>query len=134
MTNNRTPYELCMRRDLTPTSTSELDMLFDQYLAMGQALLDKREFSYTKGNVAEVDEVGLLFNQLDGEVMTMRDDYDHSREWHALRTPKDWREEEFVSREGDGTIPLWVTLLVACGLWGVGYYLVVLGLYLWGLI
>ena len=53
MTNNRTPYELCMRRDLTPTSTSELDMLFDQYLAMGQALLDKREFSYTKGNVAE---------------------------------------------------------------------------------
>ena len=81
-----------------------------------------------------MDEVGLLFNQLDGEVMTMRDDYDHNREWHALRTPKDWREAEFETQKGDGTIPLWVTLLVACGLWGVGYYLVVLGLYLWGVI
>ena len=54
--------------------------------------------------------------------------------WDRLETPPDWREEEFVPREGDGSIPLWVTLLVACGLWGVGYYLVVLGLYVWGLI
>ena len=41
------------RRNLTPTSTTELDMLFDQYLAMADAILAKREFSPTKGNVAE---------------------------------------------------------------------------------
>ena len=41
------------RRDLTPTSTTELDMLFDQYLAMADAILAKREFSNTKTEVAE---------------------------------------------------------------------------------
>ena len=41
------------RRDLTPTSTAELDMLFDQYLAMADAILAKREFSNIHGDVAE---------------------------------------------------------------------------------
>ena len=41
------------KRDLTPTSTAELDILFQQYMAMVEALLAGREFSYTHGNVAE---------------------------------------------------------------------------------
>ena len=42
-----------MTRNLTPTSTAELDILFQQYMAMVEAMLAGREFSYVHGNVAE---------------------------------------------------------------------------------
>ena len=54
--------------------------------------------------------------------------------WDRLETPPDWHEPMFVPISAWDDLPLWVTILAACGLWGVGYYLVVLGLYLWGVI
>ena len=65
---------------------------------------------------------------------TIAEDIQNEGAWDKLETPKDWHEPMFVPTPTEYEIPLWVTILAACGLWGVGYYLVVLGLYLWGVI
>ena len=57
---------------------------------------------------------------------TIREDTENEGAWDSLKTPKDWREPTFQPRRviqeydtlpGDGTIPLWVTLIMSLGLW-----------------
>ena len=41
--------------------------------------------------------------------------------FNRLQTPKDWRELEFVTQPGDGSIPLIWTFLAAIGMWFIGF-------------
>ena len=42
-----------------------------------------------------------------------------ANEWNDLRTPKDWHEPMFVTEPEEDKIPLWASILAACGAWAV---------------
>ena len=60
-------------------------------------------------------------------------DFDRNRAWNQLQTPVEWHEEVFVPSPEEYYLPLWVTLLAGVGCWALGYYVVVLMLFLWGM-